>query len=130
VDALDAVIEIFTWLGFIGAFVFGVAAVVAWVADGTWLPAEGLVDREDEGTFVRWYDADGDANSARVSEHDASALDGVDRIGIWYRYGWRDRMRLSRRAPVLRAVVWAAVASLSLGIVALVTSWVLLFVRG
>lgn len=133
-DALDAVIEIFTWLGFIGALVLGVAAVVVWVADGTWLPAEGLVDHEDSGaspgTFVRWYDADGDANGARVGEHDASALAGVDRIGIWYRYGWRDRMRLTRRPPGLRAVAWAAVASLSLGVVALVVSWILLFARG
>lgn len=129
-DALDAVIEIFTWLGFIGALVLGVAAVVIWVADGTWLPAEGLVDHEDAGTFVRWYDADGDANGARVGDHDAGALEGVDRIGIWYRYGWRDRMRLSRRPPGLRAVAWAAAAALVLGVVALVVSWVLLFVRG
>ena len=129
-NALDAVIEIFTWLGFGGAVLLGIVAVIVWVADGTWLPAEGLVDREDGATFVRWYDADGDANGVRLSDHEAAALAGVDRVDIWYRYGWRDRMRLTRRPPGLPAVAIAAAGLLALGVVALVVSWVLLFARG
>jgi hypothetical protein len=129
VDSLDAVIEIFTWLGFGGAVLLGIVAVAFWVADGTWLPVEALVDHEDDGTFVRWYDADGDANSVLAGEADAAELAGRDRAHVWYRYGWRDRMRLTRRPPALHAVMWAALGLLGLGVVALVTSWVLLFVR-
>ncbi len=129
-NALDAVIEVFTWLGFGGAVALGILALVLWAADGTWLPAEALVDHEDAETFLRWYDADGDANSARVTAHDAAELAGVDRVPIWYRYGWRDRMRLTRRAPALTGVAVAAAGLLALGVIALVTSWVLLFVRG
>jgi len=128
VDPLDAVFEIFTWIGFGGAVLFGLIALAVWVGDGTWLPAEALVDHDETGTYVRWFDADGDANNALASEADAAALAGVDRARIWYRYGWRDRMRLTARPPGLRAVLWAAGALLALGILALVASWVLLFV--
>lgn len=128
-DSLDAVIEIFTWLGFGGALLLGLVAVVMWVGDGTWLPVEALVDHEDDGTFVRWYDADGDANSALAGDADAAALAGRDRASVWYRYGWRDRMRLTRRPPGLVAVAWASAGMLGLGVVALISSWVLLFVR-
>jgi len=127
VNALDAVIEIFTWLGFGGALLLGIVAVALWAADGTWLAAEAVVDHEDEGTFVRWFDVDGDANSARISGADAAALAGRDHASIWYRYGWRDRMRLTRRPPGLPAVAWAALSLLALGILMLVLSWVRIF---
>ncbi len=127
-NALDAVIEIFTWLGLGGAALLGLAAVALWAADGTWLPVDALVDHEDDGTYVRWFDADGDANSARAGDAEAAALAGADRAAIWYRYGWRGRMRLTRRPPGLRAVVWASLGLLALGLVALATSVALLFV--
>ncbi len=128
--ALDAVIEIFTWLVFGAALVLGAVAIGLWVADGTWLPADAMVDHEEAGTYVRWFDSDGDANSALAGPADAAALSGVDRAPIWYRYGWRERMRLAPRPPGLRAVTWAALGMLALGILALVTSWVLLFAAG
>lgn len=124
-NALDAVIEIFTWIGFGGALLFGAVAVIFWATDGTWLPADALVDHEPDGTYVRWFDADGDANSARS---EASDLAGVDRVAIWYRYGWRDRMRLTRRPPGWSAVLWAAAALLGLGVASLIASGLMLFV--
>jgi hypothetical protein len=128
VNALDAVIEIFTWVGLGTAAILGVAALIVWALDGSWLPADALVDHEDGVTFVRWFDGDGDANNARVSGAEQQALAGLDRTPIWYRHGWRDTMRLTRRTPVLRAVITGALAMLAVGIVALVASWVLLFV--
>lgn len=128
-DALDAVIEIFTWVGFGSAVVLAVAAIVIWAADGTWLPADALVDHEDGVTFVRWFDAEGDANNARAGGADAETLAGLDRASIWYRHGWRDRMRLHRRPAGLRPVVVACLSLLALGVISLVTSWVLIFVR-
>jgi hypothetical protein len=77
VNALDAVIEIFTWLGFGGALLLGIVAVALWAADGTWLAAEAVVDHEDEGTFVRWFDVDGDANSARITRRSGTGTAGA-----------------------------------------------------
>jgi hypothetical protein len=44
--AIDALIEIFTWVGFGGFLVLAIAVVIAWAADGTWLPAEAIIDRD------------------------------------------------------------------------------------
>jgi len=129
-QAIDALIEIFTWIGF-GAFVvLALVAVGVWAADGTWLPARAIVDREGEDPVVRWFDADGDANSAPLTAEDAAALGDADEAPIWYRHGWQGRVRLTRRPPGLRVLVWSALGMLALGIVSLVTGWVLYFVRG
>ncbi len=128
-NALDAVVEIFSWLGFGVGLLLLIIAVILWAADGTWLPAEGWVDHDDSGATVRWYDGDGDANSAQLTPSEASAIGGRDRVPLWYRHGWRDRMRLTRRPPGLIPVLWAAGAAVALGVVALVVSWVLIFVR-
>lgn len=127
---LDAVLEILSWAGFGGAVTFGVALLVLWAADGTWLPADALVDHEPDGTWVRWFDDEGEANSARVDEHTAALLAGRDRADIWYRHGWRGRMRLTRRPPVRRLLVGLSSGFLAVGVVALVASWIVLFVRG
>lgn len=128
--ALDAVLEVFTWVGFAGAVAFGLLALIVWAADGTWLPADALVDHEHDGTWVRWFDGEGDANSARLHPHAADSLAGRDRAEIWYRHGWRGRMRLTARPPLLRAAVGLAWGLLALGALSLVGSWVALFTRG
>ncbi|MGZ0069439.1 hypothetical protein [Microbacterium sp. Yaish 1] len=127
---LDAVLEILSWAGFGGAAVFAVALVVLWAADGTWLRADGLVDHEPDGTWVRWYDDEGEANSARVDDHTVTLLAGRDRADIWYRHGWRGRMRLTRRPPAHRLLVGLSSGFLAVGVVALVASWIVLFARG
>lgn len=128
--ALDILLEVFSWLGLGAGLLLGVVSVILWAADGTWLPADAIVDHEDDGTIVRWFDAEGEANSAHASAADAAALDGADRASIWYRHGWRGRMRLTRRSPALRAATWAAGGMLTLGLLAAAASWILLFVRG
>ncbi len=65
--ALDAVLELFTWTGFGGAVILGIVLVVLWAVDGTWL-AEAIVDRDGDEVVVRWFDGDGDANSARPTD--------------------------------------------------------------
>jgi len=125
--ALDAVVEIFTWVGFIGAVAFGFVALALWAFDGTWLPVEAIVDHEDDGTWVRWFDGDGEANNARADHHTAAQLAGRDRADVWYRHGWRGRMRLTRRAPLLRAMTGLAVGLFALGVVSMIGSWVVLF---
>jgi hypothetical protein len=126
--AVDVVLEVFTWVGLGGALALGVLWVALWAADGTWLRADAIVDREGDEPVARWFDADGDANSATLSGADAEAVGDADTVPIWYRLGWRGRMRLHRRPHGLRATGWAAVGLLALGILCLVASWVLLFV--
>ncbi|MBF4562932.1 hypothetical protein ITJ43_12385 [Microbacterium sp. VKM Ac-2870] len=128
--AIDAVVEVFTWIG-LGAFVvLAVVALGVWAAEGTWLPASAIVDRDGEHPVVRWFDADGDANSAPLTPADAAALADAETAAIWYRHGWRGRMRLVRRSPGLRALVWSAAGMLALGVLSLVAGWVLYFLRG
>lgn len=127
---LDAVLEVLSWAGFGGAILFGIALLVLWASDGTWLPVEGLVDHEHDGTWVRWFDDEGEANGARVDDHTAAVLAGRDRVDMWYRHGWRGRMRLSRRPPVHRLLVGLTLGLGAVGVLALIASWVVLFVRG
>ncbi len=128
--ALDAVLELFTWTGFGGAVILGIVLVVLWAVDGTWLPAEAIVDRDGDEVVVRWFDGDGDANSARPTDPEASALGDADTATIWYRFGWHDRMRLTRRHHALRPIGWLAGGLAALAVVSTVVSAVLLFVRG
>lgn len=128
--ALDAVLEIFTWVGLGGAVVLGVVVVVVWAADGTWLPAEAIVDREGDGMVVRWFDGDGDANRARPTEDEASVIGDADSATIWYRLGWHDRMRLTRRPHALRPLGRLAAGLVVLAALSTIMSWVLLFARG
>jgi hypothetical protein len=49
---------------------------------------------------------------------------------IYYRRGGRGRMRLTQGSPAVRAVAFLSLGLLGVGIVALATSLVLLFIRG
>ncbi|MFV0375104.1 hypothetical protein [Microbacterium sp.] len=126
--ALDAILELFTWLGVCGAVLCGVCAVVLWVADGTWLPADAVVDHEPDGTWVRWFDLHGEANNAQVSGEDAGRLSGRDTATVWYRYGQRHRVRFTRRAPGVRIAAWATLVCAVMGALAFAGSTVLLFI--
>ncbi len=128
--AIDALIEIFTWVGFGAFLLLAIAVVIAWAADGTWLPAEAIIDRDGGDPVVRWFDADGDANSAPLSPADAVVIGDADAAFIWYRHGWQGRVRLQRRPAGLRTLTWSAAGMLALGVVSLVAGWVLYFVRG
>lgn len=127
---IDLLLEIFTWIGVGGAFALAIAALVIWAADGSWLPAEAIVDRDGDATVVRWFDGDGDANRATLSPADAAELAGRDAASIWYRHGWQDRMRLTRRPSGLRVVVLSASGMLALAVLCQVVAWVLYFSRG
>ncbi|MFJ6678770.1 hypothetical protein ACIQLK_06540 [Microbacterium sp. NPDC091382] len=126
-QALDAILEIFTWVGFGAAVAFGVVAVIVWASDGSWLPADAYLD--EDGRTIRWIDSDGEVNSAPLAEEDHHRV-SAERTGrIWYRHGWHDRMRFTRRPPVLRLLTGLAVGALALGVLASGLSLVAYFVR-
>lgn len=128
--AVDAVVEIFSWVGFgIGVLLAGVTLVL-YLLDGTWLPARAVIEDSDDGRLVRWFDEDGDVNEARLSHEQQHSLAGKDMADIFYRRGATGRMRLTRGSPSVRAVGLLAAGLFGLGVAALILSVALLFVRG
>ncbi len=129
-SALDAVVEIFTWVGFgAGALLAGVA-LIAYLFDGTWLPVRAAVEATDHGRVVRWFDEEGGVNEARLSPEQNHTIGSAEWAEIFVRRGSRNRMRLTRRSPFVRSFALLAVGLLGLGVVALAVSAILLFVRG
>ncbi|MHC2998726.1 hypothetical protein [Microbacterium sp. HJ5] len=129
-STLDAIAEIFSWVGFgLGALVAGIALVM-YLFDGTWLPTRGVLEDAEHGRIVRWFDEDGGVNEAHLSHEQEKALAGKTMADIFYRRGGRGRMRLTQGSPAVRAVAFLALGLVALGAVALVTSLVLLFARG
>ena len=129
-NALDAVIEIFSWVGLGGGLLLAFAAVVTLLADGTWLPARAVVEEIDGQRVVRWFDERGGVNEAPLSSHDEAQIGAADMTDIFYRRGSAHRMRLTRSSPAARFLSLLAAGVLGLGVVAFVLSIVLLFARG
>jgi hypothetical protein len=129
-DALDAVVEVFSWVGLgLGALLAGVALVM-YLFDGTWLPTRAVLEDSEHGRLVRWFDEDGTVNQARLPHEQEHALAGKNMADIFYRRGSVGRMRLSQGSPAVRLVARLAAGLVGLGVVALILSWVLLFARG
>ncbi|MCR2791818.1 hypothetical protein NQ156_01930 [Microbacterium sp. zg.Y625] len=127
--ALDAILEIFSWVGLGAGLLVALIAVVLWAIDGSWLPAKGVVEHEEDGVVVRWFDHDGGVGAAAAGHTDAERLAGHPTADIWYRVGGRDRFRLTKHSPAVRATAWLAAGLAGLGVVAFVASWILLFAR-
>ncbi|HWL77707.1 hypothetical protein [Microbacterium sp.] len=126
---LDAVLEIFAWVGIGGGLALALLAAVLRIADGTWAPVHVVIDDSSKGRVARWFD-DGGVGEAVLTPHLAHELDGDDEADLYARRGSRDRVRLTRTAPGVRFTMWIALALTALGIIALVSSWALLFARG
>ncbi|MCR2783996.1 MULTISPECIES: hypothetical protein [unclassified Microbacterium] len=128
--ALDAILEIFSWVGLGAGALVGLVALVLWAVDGSWLPTRGVVDQDEDRTVVRWFDDDGGVGGAVASHADAERLAGESMVDIWYRHGSRDRFRLTHHSPGVRAAAWLAAGLAMLGVLAFAASGILLFVRG
>lgn len=129
-EAIDALAEIFSWIGFgVGALLAGVALIM-YLFDGTWVPARAVVETAPSGRLVRWFDEDGGVGEAHLTHEQDHHIGDADMADIFIRRGSPNRMRLTQRSPAVRAVALLAVGMLSLGVVALVTSLVMLFLRG
>jgi hypothetical protein len=124
---LDAVVEVFAWVGLgMGALVAGLALVL-YLFDGTWHPTRVVIDDSEGGRVARWFDGSGGVGQAHLTSEQAHALAGKDEADVFVK---RDRLRLTQGSPIVRAAARIALGLIALGVVAIVTSWVLLFVRG
>lgn len=129
-NALDALIEIFTWVGLGGGILLAFIAVVLLLADGTWVPARAVVEHVEGGRVVRWFDEGGGVNEAPLSAHDDVRVGDADMVDIFSRRGSRHRMRLTKSSPSVRFVSLLAAGVLGLGAVSFIASIVLLFAQG
>ncbi|MEI3867412.1 hypothetical protein V6S02_10010 [Microbacterium sp. CCNWLW134] len=129
--ALNAVLEIFSWVGLgLGGVVLLVGVILA-LADGTWEPVTVMIDDdEDGGRIARWFGSDGEVGEAHLTPEQLRVLDGQDSASVFARRDSSGRMRLTRGSPVVRFVAWFGVGLTGLGLVALVISWILLFAAG
>ena len=128
--AVEAVAEIFTWVGFgVGALLAGVA-LIAYLVDGTWLAVRAAVEQTEHGRVVRWFDEDGGVNEAPLDAEQDRRVGPAEWAEIFVRRGGRDRMRLTQRSPLVRALALLSAGLIALGALALVLSLVLLFAGG
>lgn len=128
--AIDAVVEIFTWVGFGAGVLLAAMALIIHLADGTWIPVRAVVEDTEHGRVVRWFDEDGGVNEAALTPQQAATVGDAGMYDIFARRGWQHRMRFTPGSPVVRGMTRMAVGFLALGVLALIASWVLLFVRG
>lgn len=128
--ALEAVTEIFTWAGLGLGILFAGLALVAFVADGTWVPVRAVIERVEGRTLVRWFDDEGGVNEAVLSEAQEHEIGLKEMADIYARHGWANRMRLHRRSPIVRGLVLLAGVLLGVGILALAVSIIGLFLGG
>jgi hypothetical protein len=129
-QVIDALAEIFSWIGFgVGALLAGVALIM-YLFDGTWVPVRAVVEASEHGRLVRWFDEDGGVGEAHLTHEQEHHIGDAEMADIFIRRGSRNRMRLTQASPAVRAVALLAVGMLGLGVVALVTSLVMLFARG
>jgi len=129
-SAVDAIVEIFTWIGFGAGALFAGVALVLYIADGTWVPLRAVIDDLGDRRVARWFDPEGGVGEATLSPADDEALGHADSADVFVRVGSLDRMRLSRRSPAVRAFALLAFGLVGVGVAGLVVSLVTLFAAG
>ena len=127
---IDAIVEIFTWVGLGAGILLAVVALIMLAADGEWLPVRVVLEETDTGRVARWFDGDGGVNESALTHEQAVALEGKSMADAFARVGVAHRMRLTRGSHAVRFVGWLAAALLAIGALAGALSLVLLFVRG
>jgi hypothetical protein len=129
-DAVEAVAEIFTWIGFGAGILLAGVALIAYLLDGTWVPARAAVEPTEAGPVARWFDEDGEVNEARLTPEQEHEIGDSDWAEVFVRRGSRNRLRLARRSPQVRALSLLAAGLIGVGVVALLVSAVALFAAG
>ncbi|WOF24090.1 hypothetical protein N8K70_05300 [Microbacterium betulae] len=126
---VGAITEIFSWIGFGGAIVFGLAAVVARLADGTWVAVHGFLLEDADPPVVRWFGAGHAVGEAPLTAEIRRAADDADELDLFTRPGRPGSARLHERSPLPRLLGWSAVAFGSLGVVSTIVQLVLAALR-
>ncbi len=129
-ETVDALTEIFTWVGIGGGILLALVALIMHLADGTWVPTRAVLVESPTGRLVRWFDDDGGVGEAHLTHEQEHHLGDVELADVYVRMGSHDRARLTKGSPAVRAVALLSAGLLMVGLVAMVISLVMLFVRG
>lgn len=129
-NALDAIVEIFTWVGFGAATLFAFVALVLLLADGTWRPARVVIEKAGDRRVARWFDDDGGVGEALLGPAEEEALGNAEEADAFVRQGSLSRMRLTKRSPSVRAFFLLASGLFGVGLASSIISIVSLFARG
>ncbi|WP_345752018.1 hypothetical protein [Microbacterium rhizophilus] len=121
-DAIGAITEILSWVGIGAAVLFGGAALIARLADGTWVPIRGVVIGDPapdapRRQVVRWFGDDGVHEAPLTAELRAAARG--DEVELFHRVGTRDDVRLHQHSPWPRLLGGVALACGAVGAIAL-----------
>lgn len=127
--AIDAILEIFTWVGLGAGALVALIAVVARVADGSWAPAQAVIADDVDGRIARWFGHEGRVGSARLTHEQDKALAGRETADVFVRLGRDDRLRLTKGSPLVRLLTWLAIGLGAVGVIAAAGSLILLFVN-
>jgi hypothetical protein len=127
--AIDAILEIFTWVGIGGAVLVAIAALIARVADGSWMPAQAVIADDPDGRIARWFGHEGRVGAVRLTHEQDHVLAGRETADVFVRLGRHDRMRLTKGSPLVRLLSWLTVGFLALGVFSGTAALVLLFMR-
>jgi len=127
--AIDAIAEIFTWVGFGGALLLAIVAIVVRIADGSWVPAQAVLSDESEGRIARWFGSEGRVGQTWLTPEQEHELEGRATADVFVRLGRHDRLRLTKGSPLVRFLLWLTAGFAGLGVVAAVASIVLLAMR-
>ncbi|MCK6067480.1 MULTISPECIES: hypothetical protein [Microbacterium] len=128
-NAIEAIVEILSWIGLgMGALV-ALLALVVHLVDGTWVPVRAFVEHEGDEIVLRWFDEEDAVNSAPISAAQWRELGGRDTAEVFARRGSRNRVRAARHSGAVRGLLLLAAVLLAVGAVCLIISGVMLFVR-
>ena len=122
-DSLGIVAEILTLVGFVGATVFGISALVLWLSRGPWRTAAAVIADGE----LRWMSADGSFHSAPPPT-DADWPGDEDDLHIFYRSRSPEVYYAERVAHDEKTCRMVAVCLLVVGVLATVGSGVLTLV--
>ncbi len=131
--AIAAITEILMWVGLGTAALFGAAALVLRLADGTWVPIRAVIIAADDLTgrperVVRWFGEDGVHEAPLTPQFEAAAVG--DEVELHHRVGTRDDVRLEARSPWPRLLGGVALACAGVGALALVVQIVSMLAAG
>ncbi|MDN3309997.1 hypothetical protein QWJ90_03525 [Microbacterium oryzae] len=126
---IGAITEIFSWIGLGAAIVLGLAAIVARMADGTWVPVRAFVLPEAEPPAIRWFSAGHEVGHALLTPEVRRAAGDADEVDVFTNPRRPGSVRLQQHSPLPRLLGWGAVAFAALGIISSVTQLVLVALR-
>ncbi|GLJ62191.1 hypothetical protein M1D46_14435 [Microbacterium sp. JZ70] len=126
---IGAITEIFSWIGFGAALVLGLIAIIARLADGTWVPVRAFVLSEQEPPILRWFTVGHTVGEAPLTPELRAAAGDADEVDVFTNPQRPGSVRLHQHSPLPRFLGWGAIAFGGLGVVSTIVQLILVAMR-